>query len=38
MHRHLYRHMDRFQQIALCALAAVGLSAVATAVLKVAFG
>lgn len=38
MHRHLYRHMDRFQQIAFCALAAVGLSAVATGALKVVFG
>lgn len=38
MHKHLYQHMDGFQQIVLCALAAVALSAAATGMLVAAFG
>jgi len=34
MHRHLYEHMDSFQRLAFCALAAIVLSTVATAALR----
>lgn len=33
MHRHLYKHMDSFQQFVLCALAAIILAALITGAL-----
>jgi hypothetical protein len=37
MHRHLYRHMDRFQRIAFCAFVAIIGSTAATMLLKALF-
>lgn len=38
MHRHLYRNMDSFQQVAFCILAAVFLAVMLTGALKAVVG